>query len=253
MKKHATNWVCTALGVFSLGLGAGCTENNVTLYVRHVPIADVEDKCTVSADPGGPALLGGILDKSLTTEYSQVFLVANQLMLRGDPDTLRPESSRVTMFEAEVTVIRNDGATLASFSVPVAGFAEEAQGTSPGFGVIQVSPVIDSLTVGARLDPANPTSPFLIDTTTGGSTVIARIRLFGRSLGGTDVETGDYDLPVFVCGASGSTPSTCIPTYAPEDLEDPILSPCRRGQDVPHDCRMVNKELGLSGATSSCP
>ncbi len=244
MNTPKRTWLAAA-AIASLAVTTGCTDNNVSMFIRHVPVPDPEDGCSYSNDPSASFLIDGKLDKSLATEYSQTFLVGNQLVPRGDADTLRPETSRVAMFEAEITVFRNDGAELASFSVPTSGHIDESQGTTPGFGIVAVSPVIDAATLSARSIPGDDTSPFLVDTSAGGSTVVARVQLFGETLGGIAVETGTYDWPVFVCGENGV--STCIGTYPPENKDDPVRAPCRVGQDQPHDCRFVDNFSGVSG------
>ena len=220
------------LGLAALSFGAGCTDNNQTLFIRQVPVPDPEDQCAVTTDPSAPALFSGRLDATLTTTYQQFFLVGNQMIARGDSARLLPETSRVQFYESDVQIFVND-VLVDEFTVPVSGFADEAQETSPSYGLVSVNPILTSSTVDGILSVNGPQGVF----------VVARIVVRGTTLGGLDVATGIYDFPVFVCGDRANK-VPCIGISRPTSCEDDLTLSCVRGQDVPHDCREVKAAVG---------
>src|SRR5260221_11669770 len=107
-----------AVGIAALSLSAGCRTNNESVFIRQVPIPDVQNQCLISADPTTAQLLGGLFDTSLADAYEQVFMFGNQLVQRGDASRLRPETSRVIMSEADVQVFL-DGNVISDIQVGV--------------------------------------------------------------------------------------------------------------------------------------
>jgi len=77
---------------------------------------------------------GGTLDLAFRKTYEASLLVGNQLAARGSKDTLRAETSRVTLRGAEVTHTSAQGNQLYRFSVNGTGFVDVsvcAPGASP--------------------------------------------------------------------------------------------------------------------------
>jgi hypothetical protein len=215
-----------ALGLASalaVSLG-GCVDNNTSIFIQQVPLPDPEDHCNVSNDPSASLLPAGFVDRSLATGKWQHFLVGNQLITRGNEETLRTETSAVQFYELESEVFDFGGTSLTSFTVPVAGFAWQSTSGVPGYGFVE----------GTVIDPATLA---IINTAAAGQTVVARVRVYGLTLGGLEVETGPWDWPVYVCGEPGKL--SCIPGYVRENADDPIDNPCMMGQDTPHDCDLI--------------
>jgi hypothetical protein len=204
-----------ALFVYSL---MGCTDNNVTLFIRSIPVPSTEDECSIETDPAGTMFLIGKLDKIFSPSYTRVVLVGNQSQPRGDADTLRPETSQVTIYEAEVIVFDVQGNELLSYTHPTAGFIDQANGSTPSYGLVPVTML-----------PPEVTAVF--DTSAGvGYQLVSRIRLYGTTLGGLEVSTGAWDWPVFLCESAPSQfPNSCVGYYIPED--DAIVPNCPDGQD----------------------
>lgn len=230
--KTKRNGLAALLGVAALSLGAGCTENNQSIFIRQVPVPDPEDLCSVSADPASPALFSGRLDAALASTYQQYFLVGNQLIPRGDAARLLPETSRVQFYEADVQIFDND-VLVDEFTVPVSGFADPASETTPTYGLVAVNPILTSTTVDGIIGVHGPQGVF----------VVARIVVRGVTVGGLDVSSGIYDFPVFVCGDRANN-VPCITQSRPTSCEDDLTLACIRGQDVPHDCREIKAAVG---------
>ena len=228
-------------GLMLLGaLSSGCTDNNVSLFIRHVIVPDETDSCSVSSEAADSvALFGGLMDKGITSNYSQTVLVGNQLVPRGDSDTLRPESSRVTFYQGETEIFNFAGTKLNEFSFPTTGFVDPASGTDPSFGVVPVT-MIDAGTASLVNTPDG-----------GGETVVVRLKLLGTTTGGIEVETGFWDFPVFVCEsyAGGSNCLGCDPIPLDED----IVLPCRPGQDFAYDSRLALGTDGNGNPVNYCP
>jgi len=223
MQNRATNLLLTS-GLL-VGLAAttmGCTETNSTIFIRQVQVPDPDDQCIVRADPAALFTGHGFLDTALGDgAYQATVLVGNQMIRRGDEDTLRTETARVQLYEAEIEVFDYAGGLLNEYTMPVSGFADPATGTEPGWGL-----------VGATLVDAGSAS-----AAAGGSgqTVVTRVKLYGVSLGGEEVETAPWDFPVFVC-------SNCLACVEPDTCEDDRLEVCNLGQDASPDCRVVDPD-----------
>lgn len=150
----------------------------------------------------------------------------------------------MTIYEAEVEVFDSAGGSITSFSQPVTSFAFASNGTNPGFGCTFLT-LIDAASI------ANIATP---------QTVVARIKVFGETLGGNDVETGVFDFPINVCNG-------CLGCVEPDpmDCDGEIPSEtaaCRVGQDVASDCRCVpgtdpanpsgNRSVNCPGFVQAC-
>jgi hypothetical protein len=224
--------LAAVIGLAALTFGAGCTENNQSIFIRQVPVPDPEDQCAVTADPSSPALFSGRLDAALATTYQQFFLVGNQMISRGDPARLLPETSRVQFYEADVQIFDND-VLVDEFTVPISGFADQAAESTPSYGLVAVNPVLTSTTIDGIINVHG----------TQGVFVVARVVVRGVTLGGTDVTSGLYDFPIFVCGDRANQ-IPCITQSRPTSCEDDLTLACIRGQDLPHDCREIKAAVG---------
>ena len=197
----------------------GCTENGVSLFIQGVPRPDPDGACAVDPDPGGAIYVDGKLDKMFLQHYARSVLIGNQMQARGDADTLRPETSQVQFYEAEVTVFDVAGNQLLSYTHPTSGFVYEATGIDPSYGTALVTMI-----------PPEVSSVF---DTSGGNQhrVVSRMRVFGTTLGGTEVSTGAWDWPIFICETSSDLAFKCIGDYPPEDSAAACVPNCPNGQD----------------------
>ena len=220
----------TALLALGASLGAGCAENESSLFVRGV-LKFPEESCEVTAEPSAPVVFRGALDIEFSTEYTAALLVGNQLVRRGNAATLRTETSRVMFESADVHTFDSAGNELAAFTAAATGFADPSTGAEPGYGIAHVV-LIDSGTSAAAGAVVN--GPAV--------EVIARVIVRGHTLGGEEIATGEFQWPVDVCRG-------CL-VFFPSEANDPLVSGpncsltedgpssiCRPGVDNWVDCR----------------
>jgi len=219
-----------ALVAASASFSTACVDNESSLFVRGVLAVESGD-CSANADPGATLKANGILDTALTSSYIGALLVGNQLVARGSPTQLRTETARVALRGAEVRVASTTQEILKSFSVDGTGFVDPAAGTSPGYGVFFATLIPNLERIGAN-------------------TVIVNVRVFGRTLGGREVESGELAFPIQLCdGCLISFPSEADDPTTPEydcvmPAADDLEEPCYFGQDQTVDCRLCTNSDG---------
>ena len=229
LRKHVlAAGFAAATGVVS---APGCAENESSLFVRAVLVVEPPE-CVVKSDAGAAFLLQGLMDVGLTDVYSAALLVGNQLVRRGSRDQLRTETSRISLRGAEVHLASAEGAQLFAFSVDGSGFVDPGSSDEPGYGVMTTTLIPPEFSARA------------------GTTITARVRVYGRTLGGTEIESGDFWFPIYICRG-------CLVSF-PLDADDPAQDgyqciagaadgaesgvseddiPCHIGQDAYVDCR----------------
>jgi hypothetical protein len=241
MRRSTTNHLLS-LGLLSLGtlaLAPGCADNNSSLFL--VGVIDIDAAaCLAKPDTTGSLLASGTLDLSFTSSYTATLLVGNQLTQRGSREQLRTETSRITLRGAEVTLTTLDnGQTLGgrSFSTVGTGFVDAAAGDIPSYGVMSVNliPTPLGLSIAVEKPPV----------------VLAKIRVFGDTLGGTAITSGELDFPIRVCrGCLVSYPASAAETAgatapylcsrATTAAAATAAAPCVTGQDRPFSCTLCS-------------
>lgn len=233
-------------------LASACADNEQTIFIRQVQAPETE--CGYEADPSGTAVGIGVLDLALTTEYRGGLLVGNQLVPRANADRPAAETNRVRLTEAEVRVELTTGEEIGSFTVPGTGFIDPGTGSEPSYGMF-LSTLVDSASAKVILDKLGGASGTRSSTV---GRIVTVVKVFGRTLGGKEVETGEYRFPIEVCYG-------CLISFPP-DANDPTLAkqpnclkasetgstleePCLVGQDQAVDCRICKSRLGAAGAT----
>jgi hypothetical protein len=227
---RATICVVSATAAFT-----ACTDTNTTLFIMGNMYVEAPN-CGVSADPSSEMLGSGALDLAFTNTYSAALLVGNQMTARGSKSQLRTETKRVNLQGAEVTLTDLAGRVLEPpFSVAGAGFADVTQGESPGWGVVFVDLI--PRTVGAALADE-------LRGSRASRTVIAEARVFGTTIGGSEVESGPFVFPIEVCyGCSVFFPLDAMTVDANGNFvcganaEGFSYETCHPGQDELIDCR----------------
>jgi hypothetical protein len=216
---------CTGL------LAPACAENESSLFIRACVPKTFTEEAGCSATPDGDVFLGtGNLDLVFQTSYSCSLLIGNQVVERGSSDQLRTETSRITLYAADVRLTDLAGASLsysdgsaAEFSTPISGFVDPGSGSDAGYGIAEVL-LIDA--GGAEAIGASVAA-------SGTTDILANVIVYGRTLGGQELETPEWAFPVRVCiGCACSTPADddCnLPTKNPE----PVCS-----TDQFNDCRV---------------
>ena len=244
--------VAVATGTTAL-FGQGCTvDQESQLFIRAVLAPQAPD-CQVQADTSSVSQGLGIIDTAISTEYKAWLLVGNQLVTRGSQDQVRTETSRISFKSAEVHVTQaSSGAELGAYSVPVTGFVDPSSGTEPGYGVVLL-PLIDrsSLEKLSFSDPSQLTR------------IIATVKLEGRTLGGSDIKSNEFQFVVQACRAClvsygakdistevSATDSTkykygqpnCYGAGDPDQKNETVDLPCFGGQDAAIPCQLCRSE-----------
>jgi hypothetical protein len=206
---------------------SACADNESMLFIVGV-LAVEETDCIGTPQAAATLRTGGVLDISLRSSYGVTLLVGSQLTTRGNRDQLRTETARLAMRGAEIHLETAEGAALAEFTTISSGFVHPASGTDPGYGAIA-----------AELIPAGaPVAP---------GVVVARISVFGDTLGGEEVQSNEFVYPIQICNG-------CLVDY-PAEASEENLGPgiylcslqteaetiaadqvCRVGQDVRVPC-----------------
>jgi hypothetical protein len=228
----------------ALGASA-CSDNDSTLYIQGVLAADAP-ACEFSSDPGAKTLLHGALDLAFRSKYEGVVLVANQLAPRGDKKQLRTETSGLQIRGAEVVLTTSTGSVLDSFSTNGGGFVGASRSETPGYGLAEVTMI-----------PASRGSALAEELSKDRNlrrTLVARIRVFGDTLGGVEVTSGDFTYPIDVCwGCLVEYPLEAVVAAGDgtgglvcgDALDGATASQCVRGQDAPIDCRTCAAEADI--------
>jgi hypothetical protein len=223
-------------------VGGGCTDNESTLFVRQVQ-ARVAGSCPVDNSPTALSLGRGYLDLAFQQQYRASLLVGNQLVPRGNSAQLRTETARIELQGVIVRVEDTSGAVVwGPVTVPGTGLVDPSNGSNPSFGLI------DTVLLGSELGGS------LVTQLAGNRNLVRYFtsiaRVFGRTLGGQTVESGDWQYPINVCYG-------CLVTFPPE-ANDPkvmptpncdlasatgsnVIRPCIVGQDDTIDCRVCKE------------
>ncbi len=166
----------------SAGLLPSCATNDSMMFITGVYFRKF-GACTPKADFAAPTLAKGTLDLTFATEYRAALIVGNQIVQRGSRERVRTETSRVELKGAEVTLENLQGGSLVdSFSSTGTGFVNPSSGTDPALTIMYAS-----------LIPASVSAKLPIGT------LVAKVRVFGTTLGGQDVQSGELAFPIDIC------------------------------------------------------
>lgn len=233
---HVVSLLVTGLAV-SAALPA-CTENDQSVFVRGVLAPSLNRQnnfCTYTDDPQQPQLFSGVADFGVRDTYRGVLLVGNQMIGRGDPAGARAEPNRVHIDGGIVRVTDPNGGLIREFTATASGFADPQSNNTPDYGVVQLT-LLDA-----------PTRDLLLPTLTNRAvsrSVNANVRIFGRTLSGTAVESSEFIFPIRVCNGclvtfppgSNDATSANVPNCDAVPLSTGEQGPCQIGQDEPVPC-----------------
>lgn len=229
----------TAAGLLALGgalLSGGCVDNDSSLYIAGV--FDLSSsRCIAEPDSDSVMLANGIIDVEFARGYRAALLVGSQLTERGSREKLRTETSRLSVEGAHVTLYGTTGSQT-SYDTTASGIVQPASGTDPGLASIFVQ-LIRPDDIG---DPASGD----FGTLGPPGQAIVRMRVFGTTLGGQEIESGDYDFTIYVCRGclisyppEAADPSAPMGTYLcslAADVTSPTDDICFLGQDQQIPC-----------------
>jgi hypothetical protein len=245
---HVASIVAVGLAV-SAALPA-CATNDESIFIRGAlaPASQrVNGACVYTSDPQQTELFEGAFDVGLSDNYFAVLLVGNQMIGRGDPQNNRAESNRAHITGAIVRVTEPDGTQIGEFTSYAVGFADPQNNNTPGFATIGVT-VIDALTSG-KIKPK-------LTNRTLTKQVILFIKAFGKSLGGKDLESGEFQFPIQVCNGclvdftqgyeptSKTQPRNCDKAFSSTGGAT-TGGPCIIGQDAAVNCQLCKGVLAV--------
>jgi hypothetical protein len=224
-----------AVGVACLGATAlpSCATNDSMMFVVGV-YARRQGACAPVAEADAPILAKGTLDVLFAREYRAALLIGNQLTERGSREQLRTETSRVSLKGAEVQLETLQGDAIGeAFSSTATGFVDAASGTSPSLSIMYASLIPGSLVPGLPLQ-----------------TIVAKVRVFGDTLGGEEVESSELSFPIEICRgclvsypASAAEPAAaaagtyqCRSDSADDEASGDADLPCVLGVDFQAPC-----------------
>ena len=159
-----------------------CATNDNIMFIVGVGVRK-SGACQVKPDLESSTLSKGGMDRLLTSEYVASLIVGNQVMQRGSRERVRAETSQVSIKGAEVNIETPQGAEIVpAFSSISTGFIDASDGTDAAVA-----------TVSATLIPAS-IAPLLPR-----GTVVVKVRVFGTTLGGEEVESSELSFPIEIC------------------------------------------------------
>jgi hypothetical protein len=235
-----------ALGLACFGALAlpSCATNDSMIFIVGV-YARKQGACTPKAETGAPLWANGTLDRLFATDYTAALVIGNQITTRGSREQLRTETSRVALRGAEVKLETPKGVSLVDpFSSTATGFVDAASGTDPALSIMYASLIPPA--VALKLPQG---------------TLVAKVRVFGDTLGGQEVESSELWFPIDVCdGCLVAYPASARDlTAAGTDYQCKVASdtatattatdtdlPCEVGIDVPTPCTTC------SGTSDAC-
>jgi hypothetical protein len=225
-----------------------CRDNNESVFVRQIQ-APAPPDCISKPDPTAEFIARGLLDTALSTRYVVAALVGNQMVARGDFKQARAEPNRILIKGADIHLIdTSTQAEIKFYSVSATGEVDPQTNGDANYGLAGFELIPPSIGVGLQQT--------LKASLQGGAnsvqSVEARFKIFGTTLGGTDVETGEYDFDIDVCyGCTVIYPSDAFdPTQAPTNVNckksgtvsststTGEIPACVAGQDGVTDCRL---------------
>jgi hypothetical protein len=211
-------YLAVGLLTASSSFSFGCAENESMLFIGGV-MAPEPPECVFTPDSGATMLLSGSVDPALTDTYRGVLLVGNQLTRRGSTDQLRTESARVSVEGTEVHVLTRDGNELASYTVPASGDIRPASGQEAGYGAVGT-------------DLVYSVERYI------GRVVVVDVQVYGKTLGGQDVESNWFSYPIHVLrrGALIDYPMEAMSGSDSNGAAQETSSPCFAGQDGVTTC-----------------
>lgn len=225
-----------------------CATNDQSIFIYGVLAPSTNRQggsCVYTSDPQQPRLFEGVMDIGLTDSYYGVMLLGSQLVARGDTQNNRAESNRIHINGGVVQVCEPDGTLINEFTSLGTGFNDTQNNNSPGYGPVGIT-LIDAPTRQILLDGSNKSPPQPLDSNAISKSVLVKVKAFGTTLGGVDVESGEYEFPMQICrgclvvydgydATSKTQPLNCDKT--PETTAS-TTGPCVIGQDIAVSCRL---------------
>jgi len=227
---------------------AACVHDDESFFVQDVmyPLpAAAGSPCTFLPQLNATFLPRGVLDVAFRLEYDPWYLLGNQLVSRANPTQLQVESSTINLEGAVVRITDAGGNQLANYTTLTSGTIYPGVSGIAGLATASIT-ALDSTTVG---NVVKSNAKLL----SGGGTVtlVSYAKFFGHTLGGTYIESNEFEFPVEICegclvlftvsDVDTTTPGVktpnCLGNQSAGGGGTSLLSvPCTTGQDTPIDC-----------------
>lgn len=231
--RRSSGWAAVLLGASALA----CTEEQTGFFILG-NVAVPAPECVAQAEGTATLLDSGVLDVALRPEYQASLLVGSQLAPRGDKTNLRTETMITTLTGAEVHLYTDTGEpdpNSPEFTVPAAGVIMPDGSADPGFGIVTATLIPAATGIDLAAELSNPAEV---------RTRVAVVSVFGKTIGGLEVETAPHSYVIRVCeGCLIEFPAdafTAMDVCGASNTGDNQIAPCRTGQDDPVDCRLCS-------------
>jgi len=248
-----------------IALMSACAHNDSSLFVQNVlyptPVS-IGQSCVYTADPNQTFLPRGTLDVDFGRfQYDAFFLLGNQMVAQANAQQLQTETSTIDIQGAIVRDTDAAGTQLDSFTSLTSGTVYPSSGTVAGYASI-------SATIASQKAVSSLVSSKASELAGGGTTqLVTYVKFYGYTLGGTYVESNDFEYPIDVCqgcliGFSGSETTECCVNGAcvtpktpnclsPTSSSGSLPVPCIVGQDTAIDCSQCQEIAACRGAYSA--
>ena len=247
-----------AAGLVVSAVMPACATNDQSIFIRHVlapPQTRTNGVCSYLPEPDALFLPQGTLDVGITDSYFAFLLVGSQLSPRGDPAQNRTESNRVHFIGGVISVTETDGTVIREFTSFTSGLANPGANNAPDYSLVGLI-LIDAPTSQALLTQRTPDGAGqLLASPSVTKTVFVKVKVFGETLGGTEIESGEFQYPVQVCNGCLLDFSTGNEDAVPADQQPncrkalPAMSgasgtpvPCRAGVDEKTPCQLCKTQ-----------
>jgi hypothetical protein len=228
-------------------LPSACANEDTSIFIREC-LAVPTDTCLATPSTTAPFVGVGHIDAAFAARgtYECFALVENQMVPRGDPNTLKTETDGVQLYEANVQVLNtanqviqyvgSSGPTAAAFSVPISGYVDPATGGTAGLGITEITMInADALQAIGQMAATQATV----------QEVVVSVVVKGRTLGGFEVHTNTFLFPIQITYATTCfVPSgqTCAGSTTTTTAANCIL-----GQDGATNCQLIAGAFPLCG------
>ena len=177
----------------------------------------------------------GTLDLGLRSEYQATYLIGNQLVAQVNSQNLMTETSTISIEGAIVTVTDAAGNQLDYYKSLTGTTVYPSTGSTPGYSFATVVAVSQK-----ALSALEAESGATING--GGSAVaVSYVKFYGHTLGGTYIESNNFEFPVEVCKTTPEHANCLI------DFSQGSETECNGVALLTPNC------LGSSTSTSSLP
>jgi hypothetical protein len=200
-----------AVPCFAAAALPGCATNDSMMYIVGVALRRA-GACAIKPELDGTFLSKGVMDRIFATEYVAGLIVGSQLTQRGSRERVRTETNKVALKGAEVKLETSQGKELVPpFSSIGTGFVDASDGEDAAPAAMFAT------LIPASVAPSLPRG-----------TVVVKVRVFGTTLGGEDVESAELLFPIEVCDG-------CLVAFPAGD-RDPAISgseyQCKQAADT---------------------